>query len=561
MNAPQNSGAEVGIAEHTVSFTPVGISNTVETGVSVLDAARRVGVDLSSVCGGRQTCRRCVVEIDGEATLACATRVSGNLLVQVPESSTGAMPVVRKTIDSANADIDPRFPLVAAGQGFGIAIDVGSTTIAAHLCDLFTGEVIVGTGKVNPQIRYGDDLMSRVSYAMMNPGGADQLTAAVRQALEEVVQELVSDAQIEGSQVLEIVLVANPVMHHLVLGYDPIPLGMAPFPLHTDQSVTGLAAELGINLDTAEFYFAPCIAGHVGADTAGAILAEGPHRSEGVQLLVDIGTNAEIVLGNREQVFAASSPTGPAFEGAEISDGQRAAPGAIERVRIDPATKKARFKVIGHEHWSDSEAFDATVTGICGSGIIEAIAEMFLAGVMDGDGVILGELAASDAPVVVDGRTFAYILYDHPDHPIRIIQNDVRAIQLAKAALRAGIELLLEHAGRPSIGAIRLAGAFGAHIDPHHAIELGLIPRCEPRQVAAVGNAAGVGAVRALLSMAARAEMEQAVAEVIKIETATEPRFQELFVAAMAIPHAEDPSYRPSVRQRETGSRRRRRRV
>jgi uncharacterized 2Fe-2S/4Fe-4S cluster protein (DUF4445 family) len=265
-----------------------------------------------------------------------------------------------------------------------------------------------------------------------------------------------------------------------------------------------------------------------------------------MQLLVDIGTNAEIVLGDRDRQFAASSPTGPAFEGAQISAGQRATAGAIETVRIDPATFEARFRVIGVDTWSDhadfGESVSATgVTGICGSGIIDVVAEMFLAGIIDRDGVIRGELAATTPKVIEDGRTYSYVLYGEGDARVAVTQNDIRAIQLAKAALRAGIDLLVEQAGHPEIVDIRLAGAFGAHIDPLRAMVLGLVPDCPLPDVRAVGNAAGTGAVQALLSRTLRLEMEQAVRDVVKVETATEPRFQELFVAAMALPHASAP--------------------
>jgi len=282
----------------------------------------------------------------------------------------------------------------------------------------------------------------------------------------------------------------------------------------------------------------------VGADTAAAILNEGPHRDTAIQLLVDVGTNAEIVLGNSERLFACSSPTGPAFEGAQISSGQRATAGAIERVRIDPETLEPRLRVIGTEKWSDEVGFghdirDSGITGICGSGIIEAISEMVSAGIIDQSGVIRGELAASSERIVADGRTFDYELKcdDALGPAIRVTQADVRAIQLAKAALKAGIDLLLEHAELATVDEIRLAGAFGAHIDPAHAIVVGLIPDIPVDQVRAVGNAAGSGAARLLLSASQRTEVESVVDDVTKIETATEPRFQELFVAALAFPH------------------------
>jgi uncharacterized 2Fe-2S/4Fe-4S cluster protein (DUF4445 family) len=293
-------------------------------------------------------------------------------------------------------------------------------------------------------------------------------------------------------------------------------------------------------------YVLPCIAGHVGADTAGVILAEEPHEAEAMTLVVDVGTNAEIVLGDRRRLLAASSPTGPAFEGAQISGGQRAAPGAIERVRIDPATLEPRFRVIGADGWSDEPGFaeavaETGISGICGSGIIEVVAELFLAGVVTEDGVIDGSLAARTPRVVADGRTFGYVLHEGGEGGsgprIVITQNDVRAIQLAKAALYAGVRLLMDKLEIEAVDEIRLAGAFGSQIDPVHAMILGLVPDCDLGRVRSAGNAAGTGALIALLSGAARSEIEGVVRRVEKIETAVEPRFQQHFVEAMAFPH------------------------
>ena len=654
---------------HRVVFTPSGLTGRVESGTTVLDAARRLGADLDTVCGGRGICGRCQVvpgvgsfakwgidtsadalsapaqlELDYHGNrpllagqrLGCSARICGDVVIDVPAMSQVHRQVVRKDLDLAPIVVDPTFSLfyvevapaelgdavsasgmlrnavaeqhgrplpdvdgrvladvhralagadgaatvalrhhdivakghhdgvanqisdgradviVAVWPGYvgavhGVAVDIGSTTIAGHLCDLSTGEVLASAGRMNPQIRFGEDLMSRVSYVMMNPGGERELTAAVRTALDELIGELVADAGVDRERVLEVVLVGNPIMHHIALGIDPTPLGSAPFVLATDEAVIGQARDLDLDLPVAAFYAGPCIAGHVGADTAAALLAEGPHRGDAMQLLVDVGTNAEIVLGDRTRQYAASSPTGPAFEGAQISCGQRATAGAIERVRVDRETLEPSFKVIGSDIWSNDPGFEDSVassgvTGVCGSGIIDVVAEMFLAGLIDADGTIGGALGERTPRVVADGRTFSYVLYAAGDTHLSITQNDVRAIQLAKAALRAGIDLLVEHAGSPVVTDIRLAGAFGAHIDPVHAMVLGLIPDCPVDGVRSVGNAAGAGAVQALLSRSLRAEMESAVRRVIKIETATEPRFQELFVAAMALPHATSPS-------------------
>jgi uncharacterized 2Fe-2S/4Fe-4S cluster protein (DUF4445 family) len=434
---------------------------------------------------------------------------------------------------------------------YGVAIDVGSTTIAGHLANLADGEVLASHGVMNPQIRFGEDLMSRVSYAMLHPEGAGEMTVAVRKALDRVIATLAMRAGIKRAEILEFAIVGNPIMHHLLLGIDPTPLGGAPFALATDRAVRTTAAELGLRAHPgARVYVLPCIAGHVGADTAGVILSEQPHRAEGLTLVVDVGTNAEIVLGDRRRLLAASSPTGPAFEGAQISGGQRAAPGAIERVRIDGETLEPRFRVIGIDAWSDEPAFGEAlategapgITGICGSGIIEVVAELFLAGVITADGVIDGSLASGTPRVVPDGRTFSYVLYEPPEGGagaprLAITQNDVRAIQLAKAALYAGVRLLMDQLEVDAVDEIRLAGAFGSQIDPTHAMILGLIPDCDLANVRSAGNAAGTGALIALLSAAARAEVEGVARGIEKIETAVEPRFQEHFVEAMAFPH------------------------
>lgn len=636
------------VEEPLVIFTPSGRRGRFPSGTTVLDAARALGVDIDSVCGGRGICGRCQVEqsvgsfpkhgiesrpehlapfspveaeyrdrrgLEPGRRLSCEAHLRGDAVVDVPPESQLYRQVVRKGLDIRDFDIDPVVrlhyvqvapPTLASPSGdlvrlqealeaewqltdleadlhairalqpalelgggavtvavhdgrtisavwpglhekaYGVAIDVGSTTIAGHLADLADGAVIASNGVMNPQIRFGEDLMSRVSYAMMHADGAVEMTRAVRVALNSLVAGLALKAGIKRDDILELAIVGNPIMHHLVLGIDPIPLGSAPFALATDRSVRVRAAELELTTHPgARVYVLPCIAGHVGADTAGAILAETPHTGEVVSLLVDVGTNAEIVLGNRDRLLAASSPTGPAFEGAQITSGQRAAPGAIERVRVDRQTLEPRFRVIGAGIWSDDPGFaeasrEIGVTGICGSGIVEVIAELFLAGVITPEGVIDGSVAPRSPRVVRDGRTFSYLLHDGSaaGRPrILVTQNDVRAIQLAKAALYAGVRLLMDHLGIETIEEIRLAGAFGSQIDPFHAMVLGLIPDCDLGHVRSAGNAAGTGSLIALLSRAARRDIERVVRTVEKIETAVESRFQQHFVEAMAFPH------------------------
>lgn len=455
---------------------------------------------------------------------------------------------VTAAIHKDREDERPRLIALYPGlknEAYGIACDIGSTTIAMHLSSLLSGRTVASAGTSNPQIRFGEDLMSRVSYVMMNPDGRAAMTEAVREALNGLIDKVCVDGGISRTDILDSVFVGNPIMHHLFLGIDPTELGGAPFALAVSGAVDVRSAEIGLPMNAGtRTYLLPCIAGHVGADAAAATLSEGPHRQDEMMLMVDIGTNAEIVLGNRARVVAASSPTGPAFEGAEISSGQRAAPGAIERVRIDPLTLEPRFRVIGVEPWSDETGFaegaaQVGVTGICGSAIIEVIAEMFLTGIISEDGVVDGAMAGRSPRILENGRTFSYLLHDGTPR-ITVTQNDVRAIQLAKAALYAGVKLLMDKQGVDHVDRIGLAGAFGTFIDPKYAMVLGLIPDCDLDKVKAVGNAAGTGARMCLLNRDYRREIEKTVQKIEKIETALEPKFQEHFVAAMALPNKVD---------------------
>ena len=634
-----------------VVFTPSGKRGRVPPGTTVLAAARRLGVDLDSVCGGRGICSKCQVQ-PGEGAfpkhgltvapgalsdvnaverrydakrglppgrrLGCQACIRSDVVLDVPPESQVHRQVVRKAASDRPIVMDPatRLHLVTVAEpdmdaptgdlerlrdalreqwsldglsvplpllrglqaalrkggwqvtvavnhdeaaivglwpGFreapvlGLAVDLGSTTIAAHLCDLSSGAVLASGGVMNPQIRFGEDLMSRVSYAMMNPGGDVEMTTAVREALDRLAVELCAEAGRPTGDVLEAVIVCNPVMHHLLIGVDPVELGQAPFALAASDAIRAGAGEIGLTsiAPGARAYLLPCIAGHVGADAAAVALSERPDQADALTLVVDVGTNAEILLGNRDRVLACSSPTGPAFEGAQISAGQRAAPGAIERVRIDPDTKRPRIRVIGCEAWSDEPGFAAAlestgVTGICGSGIIEAVAEMRMAGIMDASGLI-GPAEATGADCVAQGRTHAFRLWTDGEREVLVTQTDIRAIQLAKSALYAGARLLMDEMGAERVDRVTLAGAFGAHVSPLHAAVLGMIPDAPLDRVTSAGNAAGHGARIALCDRTARTRIEGIVRGIQKVETAVAPRFQEHFVAANAVPHAVDP--------------------
>lgn len=454
--------------------------------------------------------------------------------------------VIRRGDHRHDAKVIDIWPNTFTTRVYGIAVDIGSTTIAAYLCDLVTGEALGTSELTNPQVMYGADVMSRVSHSMMYPGTHLDMTAAVRGGVRQLIEELTTNFEVSPVQVLDAVVVCNPIMHHLYLGFDPYELGQAPFTYATSKALNIEARHVDLPIHPrAKVYLLPAIGNHVGADAAAVLLSESPHTADILTLIVDIGTNAEFFLGNRAGIVASSSPTGPALEGAEIVHGQRAAPGAIERVRIHPVTKHIRFKVIGSEVWSDDPAFEASireigVTGICGSGVIEMVAEMRMAGIIDQTGRIGSPEETGCKACFQDGRTFSVSIY-RGQTDISFTNNDVREVQMAKAALYASLRLLMDEAGVQTVDRIVLAGAFGSHISVKHAMVLGLIPDCAFDNVTAVGNAAGTGACMALLDVEARIQIERAVRHIKNVETATHPDFQRYFLSASDIPNADDP--------------------
>ena len=628
---------------------PSGRRGVVPRGANLLKAAEALGVEIESICGGRQTCGKCQVNVEEghfakhgitsasdhltspgstEAAyalehhlngrrLACACEVQGDVLISVPEESQARKQIIAKAASDRAIEIDPAVRQVyvevraatmeeprgdwerlaealeaewkLSGLGidartlttlqdslregnnaltvtlwqdkevlrvqpgyregaYGLAVDVGSTTVVAHLCDLRTGAVLSTQSAMNPQVRYGEDLMSRVSYANAEPQGLARLNRAIIRTLNELAEKAAADAGLSTEDILDAVIVGNTIMHHILLNIHPRELGGAPFSLAVDEGLDIKARDLGLSFHpAAQVHTLPLVAGHVGADNVAVQIAEAPDEQDEIMLIVDVGTNAEIVLGDRQQVLVASSPTGPAFEGAQITHGQRAAPGAIERVRIDPATLEPRFRVIGHEPWihpGEELPREARATGICGSGIIEAVAELFLSGIINASGQFEKTASERSPRLRASGRTFMYVLVDAAQSAtgseIAITQNDVRQIQLAKAALYAGTKLLMRHRGVEQVDRVLLAGAFGSFISPYHAMVLGLIPDCELDRVTSVGNAAGDGARFALLNRGLRRKAASIARWARHISTPLESSFQDEFVAALNLPHARD---------------------
>ena len=627
----------------TVVFQPSGRRGPIEIGKSLLEAAQELGVALESVCGGKHVCGKCLMRIEegffaregldssrshlspfsaeerkfispqeeeSGYRLACIARLTGDVLVYLPEESRGKKQVIRKEVRDLPFHLNPGvkayfaqlppptleeplgdferllrelkkqhgleglaidFPALRALPGnlrkggweatalvwmdrevlevipgrlenhYGLAVDIGTTTVAAYLCNLKNGKVAAADSMMNPQVMYGEDVMARISYAMQNPDeGRQRMQEAIIGGLNQLIRSVSQAAGITPQDIFEMTVVGNTAMHHLLLGIDPLPLGLSPFPPALHRSLDIKARDLGLELHPgANVHVLPVEAGFVGADNVGVLIAETPYEKSEMALIIDVGTNGELVLGNKERLLSCSCATGPALEGAHLQFGMRAAPGAIERVRIDPQTLAARFKVIGLEKWNDECApEEVQARGICGSGIIEALAEMSKAGVLEKSGRFNPRVNSPKIRKLEKGQEFILARREETalGREITVSIADVRAVQMAKGALYAGAKVMMNRLGVKRVDKVVLAGAFGSMIDRERALVLGMFPDCGLENVFSVGNAAGDGARLALLDREKRTEADRIARQVEYIELTTDSNFTDEFVRAMAFP-------------------------
>lgn len=416
---------------------------------------------------------------------------------------------------------------------YGVAADVGTTTVAVYLCDMNLGQTVQTGSFINPQVSYGDDVISRVSYCIQNEDGLQRLQGLLVQELNRMVQELADREGIVVTQIAEMVMVFNTVMETIALGISPKSLGFSPFVSPIAQSVDISARELGIALMAgANIHCLPSEAGFVGADNVAVLIAQEPYRQEKMKMIIDIGTNSEICLGNQQQLYVTSCATGPALEGAQISCGMRAAKGAIEAVRIHSDTLEPEIKVIGG---------DETPKGICGSGILDVVSQMVQVGILKKNGRFAGNLSSRRIRKDERGQ-MEYVLYfkqRENERDITVKVRDIRAVQLAKAALYAGAKMLMNCCGVEKVDELVLAGAFGSYINTENALYMGLFPEGEYKEIQTVGNAAGAGARLALLSVKKRKEAGQIARQVKFIETAAKEEFSKCFSRAMLFPESQ----------------------
>lgn len=423
---------------------------------------------------------------------------------------------------------------------YGVAVDIGTTTVVGYLLNLHTGAEMAVASELNAQVLYGGDLMSRITFAQQDPQGLRKLHARIIDTLNRIIEALCESARIDPQQIYELTIVGNTCMHHLFLKIDPVHLGLAPYLAAIRQRCVVTAVEMGLNLiPQARIVMLPLIAGFVGADTVGVILATGMHKSRDLKLAIDIGTNGEVVLGTSEHLLACSTAAGTAFEGAQITHGMRGASGAIDQVLIDD---DVHCRVIG----------DVRAQGICGSGLVDAAAQMLNAGLLNAMGRLLSpaEIArqgktlptALERRFASQGREKHFILLHGEEtesgEPIVITQRDIRELQLAKGAIAAGIATLMQnlHVQPEDLHEILLAGAFGNYIAKESAVRIGLIPEIPLERIRTIGNAAGLGAQLALLSKKARREAGQIARMTEHIALTNNSAFQHTFAEAMAFP-------------------------
>ena len=462
-------------------------------------------------------------------------------------------------------------------DSYGLAIDIGTTTVAAYFCNLSTMEVMDTVSMMNPQCKYGEDVMSRITYHMMNPGGLEKMSSDIVEALNSLIDEAITGThppkkkakkrkgaegpdewvevpeegksylRLEKEDIEDITIGCNTAMHHILLKLDPEFVGLAPFPPVIHHSLDIKARDMGINVNPSSYVFVlPNEAGFVGADNVGVLIAEEPYNEGDIQLIIDIGTNGELVLGNKDKLISSSCATGPALEGAQLSFGMRAAPGAMERINIDPETHEVDYKVIGRDAWRRySEPTDMKAKGICGSGILDLLAELYKAGIVTKSGRFNKKGHKSDRyrknPETGQPEfVLAWAEETSIDKDIVITQKDVRQIQLAKGALYAGCKLMIRRMKVENVDKVKIAGAFGTHVDREKALIMGLFPDCDIEKIVSVGNAAGDGCRAALLNRKKREEADWVSRNVEYIELTVEPDFQQEFMEAMQLPHMTD---------------------
>jgi uncharacterized 2Fe-2S/4Fe-4S cluster protein (DUF4445 family) len=522
----------------TVSFRPDGRQISVHSGATILEAAGQAEIILNTVCGGKGTCKKCMVKIepDGEEVLACQHRITRDLTVNIPdEARFFEQKILDRGIDTeirAGEYVYQRYvPEVSKDSIFGVAVDIGTTSVVARLIRMTDGRCLATESDLNPQSRYGDDVVSRIAYADRDEK-LSVLNTLIMECLNRLIAKLCSAAGIDTTSVYEVCVVGNTTMNHIFLKLPVSQLGHAPYNAFSLEAHDVSPRDMLIEMNPAgNIHTVENIAGFVGSDTTAVALAVDIDSAEQMTLVVDIGTNGEIILGTKDKLYAASCAAGPALEGARITCGSRATTGAVEAVVVNE--DDIVLDVIGN----------CPARSICGSGLIDAVAALLNLGIVDKTGRFRerSELDGKISPAVFariserDGGPIFILSQDSGAPRVFLTQRDVRQTQLAKAAIRAGIKLLQNKIGLQDddILQILLAGAFGNYIKKESALRIGLLPKVPLERIVFVGNAASSGARMALVSGRYRDKTKQLAAKIEYIEIAHEPDFQDVFADSM----------------------------
>jgi len=535
---------------YNVTFKPDGRRISIHAGATLLEAAGQAGIILNTVCGGQGICKKCVVNLepDSEAVLACQYHIESDVTVTIPTTSRFFEQKILTEGTRAKAqgrlDIWEKYKDVAE-KIFGLAVDIGTTTVVAKLVNMKEGSCLATQAELNPQSRYGDDVVSRIAYAQSDDKSAE-LHKAITDCINKLISQLCKQAHIKAEHIYEVCVVGNTTMNHIFLRFPVAQLGQAPYRAFSIEAHNRQPNELGLSINSAgNIYTVENIAGFVGSDITAVALAADIDSADEMTLIVDIGTNGEIVLGTGDKLYAASCAAGPALEGARIGCGSRASEGAIEAVVINEDEDDINLDVIGPPRFaSQSETVGAH--SICGSGLIDAVAVLLDLGILDRTGrfVEAEKLKGRVSPAIFSRITEhnnqpAFVLAERratSDERLLLTQEDIRQVQLAKAAIRAGIKLLQKKIGLKDndIKQILLAGAFGNYIRAESALRIGLLPDVPAERIRFIGNAACSGAQMILLNSALRAEAKQLARKIKYIEIAHEPDFQAVFADSMS---------------------------
>jgi uncharacterized 2Fe-2S/4Fe-4S cluster protein (DUF4445 family) len=521
-----------------ITLLPHGRQIVTNTGENVLEALLAHNIFLRSDCGGKGKCGKCRVEIiagDGSATSleACTLKISGNISLRIPELSLLSPHI----IDKAPAILPASFlskPVKnsSAGRLPGIAVDLGTTTLAVYLCDTANRKVLSSVAVKNPQALYGDDVMSRIGQIGEDPGKLVRLQQLVIKAIEWGIGVLLEDAALAAESLKEMVVVGNPTMIHILLGVSPFSIGLSPYTPQFFEARQTPAADLGLAFPHVTVHTLPQVSGFIGGDMLAAILATELAGQPTGTLLVDLGTNGELVLKGGDGLYATSCATGPAFEGAALSCGMQAIPGAIDKVVIDVRENIPKYSVV-----RKNDTVEIRPSGLCGSGVISAVSALIQSGLVDSSG-LFDRSAAALRQSADEGRRYVIVAADQAAYgrEIAISQKDIRAVQLGKAALITGIEFLLRAAGVEKVQKIMIAGAFGSYLDKEDMAALGMIPAIDPKSIEVYGNSAGAGAIMALCDEEYRLLAEEYAADLRVIELAAKRDFQNAFIQRLGFP-------------------------